>query len=146
IHFRSGQKATAVFAARCFPASAPDDFISIRSWDEDGHERELGILRSLERWPRDTQCLLVAALARRYLWRKITGFSDIRLESGYLTCKAQSEEGPVTFTMRWSQTQTQDFGSEGKILLDLEDNRFLIPDIQALPARDKELLQRYIYW
>jgi hypothetical protein len=48
--------------------------------------------------------------------------------------------------MRWAQNQTQDFGSNGKILVDLEDNRFLVPDIGALPTRDRELLQRYIYW
>jgi ABC-type multidrug transport system ATPase subunit len=119
---------------------------SIRSWNEDGHERELGVLRRMNRWPVETRRLLAAALARRYLLRKITGFFDIRLQSGYLTCKAQTEEGPVSFTMRWSQSQTQDFGSNGKILLDLEDNRFLIPDAAALPPRDRELLERYIYW
>jgi len=37
------------------------------------------------------------------------------------------------------------FGDHGKILLDLEDNRCLIPDVGALPVWQRELLQRYIY-
>jgi hypothetical protein len=32
------------------------------------------------------------------------------------------------------------------MLLDLDDNRFLVPDVQALPANERELFQRYVYW
>ena len=46
----------------------------------------------------------------------------------------------------WLRPQAQDFGAGGKVLLDLEDNRFLVPDVDTLPRRDRELLQRYIYW
>ena len=37
-------------------------------------------------------------------------------------------------------------GESGKILLDLDDNRFLVPDIEALPAKEQELFLRYVYW
>ena len=44
---------TAASSAACSPSSAcrppqPDDFISLRTWDRDGQERELGIVRHLE--------------------------------------------------------------------------------------------------
>jgi hypothetical protein len=48
--------------------------------------------------------------------------------------------------MRWTQTQAQDFGARGKVLIDLEDNRYLVSDIELLPRRQRELFQRYIYW
>jgi hypothetical protein len=48
--------------------------------------------------------------------------------------------------MRWTQSQVQDFGERGKVLLDIEDNHFLIPDTESLPPRQRELLQRFIYW
>jgi len=57
-----------------------------------------------------------------------------------------TDQGPAEFTMRWTQSQAQDFGERGKVLLDVEDNRFLIPDTDALPQRERELLQRYVYW
>ena len=37
--------------------------------------------------------------------------------------------------MRWTQSQAQDFGERGKVLLDVEDNRFLVPDTDALPQK-----------
>ena len=48
--------------------------------------------------------------------------------------------------MRWTQGQAQESGERGKVLLDTEDNRFLIPDTDELPQSQRELLQRYVYW
>jgi hypothetical protein len=48
--------------------------------------------------------------------------------------------------MRWTQTQVQDFGERGKVLVDLEDNRFLVQDVDVLPDAQRELFQRFVYW
>jgi hypothetical protein len=40
----------------------------------------------------------------------------------------------------------QDFGQHGKILVDLEENRYLLPDVEQLPDVERDLFQRYIYW
>jgi hypothetical protein len=40
----------------------------------------------------------------------------------------------------------QDFGKRGKILIDLDDNRYLVPDVETLPQRERDLFQRYVYW
>jgi ATP-binding cassette, subfamily B, bacterial len=133
-----------VFAVRCFPATRPDDFISLRTWDKDGHEHEIGIVRHLDKWSLDQQELLRAALARRYFLRRITSIEDMKLEQGYLNFRVTTDQGPTQFTMRW--TQSQEFGERGKVLLDVEDNRFLVPDTDKLPQRERELLQRYVYW
>jgi ABC-type multidrug transport system ATPase subunit len=135
-----------VFAVRCFPATHPDDFISLRTWDRDGKEVELGIVRHLAGWSRDAQKLLQTALGKRYLLRPIRQINDIKLEYGYLRFDVKTDQGPTEFTMRWNQSHAQDFGARGKVLLDLEDNRFLVPDVDKLPAADRELLQRYVYW
>jgi ATP-binding cassette subfamily B protein len=135
-----------VFAIRCFPATRPDDFISLRISDRDGKELELGVVRHLERWSAASQELLRAALARRYFLRRITGIDNINVEYGYLRFGVRTDQGPAQFTMRGNQSHTQDFGSRGKVLLDLEDNRFLVPDVDELPRRERELLQRYVYW
>ncbi len=135
-----------VFAVQCFPATRRDDFISLRSWDRDGHELELGIVRHLEKWSPRAQERVRAALARRYFLRRITAIEDIELDYGYLVFHVTTDQGPTRFTMRWTQSQAQDFGERGKVLLDTEDNRFLIPDTDDLPKRQRELLQRYVYW
>jgi ATP-binding cassette, subfamily B, bacterial len=128
------------------PASQPDDFISLRTWDRDGQERELGILRNLNAWSDRSQSLVREALGRRYFLRRITGIDEIKLECGYLLFAVRTEQGPARFMMRWTQSQVQDFGARGKVLLDLEDNRFLVSDVELLGPRERELMQRYVYW
>jgi ATP-binding cassette, subfamily B, bacterial len=135
-----------VFAVQCFPASRPDEFISLRTWDRDGKEQELGIVRRLEDWSTEGQSLMRTALSRRYLLRRIEAIDDITLEHGYLNFHVHTHQGPCAFTMRWTQTQAQDFSARGKVLIDLEDNRFLVPDVDALPRRQRELFQRFVYW
>lgn len=135
-----------VFAVNLFPATNPDDYISLRIWSRDGREEEIGILRKLDEWPADAQSLVRAALARRYYLQTIIGVDEIRLELGHLHLTVRTPHGERKFTMRWSQSQVQDFGDRGKILVDLDDNRFLVPDVAALTPREQELFLRYVYW
>jgi ABC-type transport system involved in Fe-S cluster assembly fused permease/ATPase subunit len=146
VRINGGNVHRGVFAVNLFPATNPDDYISLRVWDRDGGEREIGILRHLDEWPADAQSLVRAALARRYWLQTITGVDEIRLELGHLTLAVRTDHGPRRFTMRWSQSQVQDFGERGKVLLDLDDNRYLVPDVEALPSRERDLFQRYVYW
>jgi ATP-binding cassette, subfamily B, bacterial len=135
-----------VFAVNLFPATKPDDYISLRIWDRDGSEQEIGILRRINDWPMEAQIMVRAALERRYWLQTVTGVDTIAMELGHLTLNVRTLHGPRQFTMRWSQTQVQDFGESGKILLDLDDNRYLVPDVEALPKREQELFLRYVYW
>ena len=135
-----------VFAIQCFPATHPDDFISLRTWDREGNERELGIARNLGAWSGHNQKLVREALSRRYFLRRITAVDSIKLECGYLLFEVQTDHGPAQFVMRWTQSQVQDFAARGKVLLDVDDNRFLVPDVDELPQRERDLFQRYIYW
>jgi ABC-type multidrug transport system ATPase subunit len=135
-----------VFAVNLFPATSPEDYISLRVWTRDGEQQEIGILRNLNEWPAEAQRLVRSALDRRYFLQTIEGVDAISLELGHLHCDVRTPHGPRRFTMRWSQSQVQDFGERGKMLLDLDDNRFLVPDVQTLPPKERELFQRYVYW
>jgi ABC-type multidrug transport system ATPase subunit len=135
-----------VFAVNLFPATNPRDYISLRVWNRDGAEQEIGILRHLDQWPAEAQALVQAALDRRYWLQTVTGVDEIRLDMGHLTLDVRTDHGPRRFTMRWSQSQVQDFGERGKVLLDLDENRYLVPDVEALPPRERDLFQRYVYW
>jgi hypothetical protein len=143
---RTGEVFRGVFAVNLFPATNPDDYISLRVWSRDGAEQEIGLLRRLEEWPAEAQSLIRSALDRRYYLQTITGVDAIRLELGHLTLNVRTTHGPRRFTMRWAQSQVQDFGERGKVLLDLDDNRFLVSDVAALPPRERDLFQRFVYW
>ena len=36
--------------------------------------------------------------------------------------------------------------ARGKLLIDAEDNRWVVPDLAALPKADREKFERYVYW
>ena len=58
----------------------------------------------------------------------------------------ESDVGPRTVTMRWTQSQALDFGPSGKMLVDTEENRWVIPRLDDLPPADREQFLRYVYW
>jgi hypothetical protein len=39
-----------------------------------------------------------------------------------------------------------DFGPGGKLLIDTEENRYVVPDVAALPGPDQEKFLHYVYW
>jgi hypothetical protein len=135
-----------VFAVRALPATWPDHFISLRYADAEGQDHEIGMVRELADWPGEARGLLAEALARRYFIRVITAIERIELEYGLLTFRVETDHGPAQFTMRSSHSQALDFGPAGKLLLDVDDNRYLVPDVEGLPRRQQTLFRRYVYW
>ncbi len=135
-----------VSAVRAFPVARPTQYVSLRHADADGREQEIGIIRDLADWPADARGLIEDALRRRYFVREITSIESIELNQGYLHFTVQTDRGPARFLMRWTHSQAQDFGPNGKILTDVDDNRFLVRDIDALPRRQQLLFRRHVYW
>jgi ABC-type multidrug transport system ATPase subunit len=140
------EKHTGLFAVRALPASRPDEFISVRYADADGEEHEVGLIRDLRQWPDSARKLIEEALSRRYFIQTVTAVEAIDLRYGLLTFRVQTDRGPAEFTMRNSHSHAQDYGENGKLLIDVDDNRFLVADVDALPRRQQSLFRRYIYW
>ncbi|MCC6508786.1 MAG: DUF1854 domain-containing protein [Pirellulaceae bacterium] len=135
-----------VFVLRTFPATHRDAYLSIRGWCEGNEEIEVGMIRQLENWSAESQQLINESLDRRYLLREIKSVSNITLSHGFLNLEVDTNSGPQRFTMRWTQSQAMDFGDNGKLMIDSEENRYLVRDIDALPARDRERFLQYVYW
>ena len=142
-----GQRiAAGLFIVRTFPASHPEAWLSVRGWNETGDEIELGMIRSLDDWPAEDAGVLRRGLKRRALVRPILRVHDVRLAHGYLDFDVETDVGRQRFTTRWTQSQAIDFGAEGKLLVDVEDNRYVVPRVDDLPATDRERFLHYIYW
>jgi hypothetical protein len=135
-----------VFAVWALPASYPRQFISLRVADLDGQDHEVGLVRDLDDWPGEVQELLERALRRRYFLRRIKAIEHIDLKYGLLSFRAETDQGPVRFVMRNSHSQAQDYGAAGKVLIDVDENRYVVPDVDALSRRQQLLFRRYIYW
>ncbi len=122
----SERLASNVFVTCCFPASTPRQFLSVRTWSEQGEESELGMVHDLNDWPSQDRDLLDAAIARRYLLKMIKRVYKARLQLGYLDLEVETNLGSERFTMRWTQSQAIDFGENGKLLIDSKENRYVV--------------------
>jgi ABC-type multidrug transport system ATPase subunit len=134
------------FVVCTFPATHPQRYLSVRGWDEKGDEVELGMISDLTDWPQASQDAIQRTLARRYLLKRILRIHNLRSAHGYLEFDVDTNVGREAFTMRWSQSQAQDFGRCGKIISDTEDNRYIVPDVDSLPKSDRQKFLQHIYW
>jgi ATP-binding cassette subfamily B protein len=145
--WQSGARiAAGIFMVRAFPATYPEEYLSVRGWSESGEEIELGMIRSLADWSDADVAVVRTALARRSLIRSVARVHGVKLSHGYLDLDVDTDAGRQAFTMRWTQSQASDFGSDGKMLVDTEDNRWVVPRVQDLPKPDRERFLQYIYW
>ncbi|HEX7010425.1 MAG TPA: DUF1854 domain-containing protein, partial [Phycisphaeraceae bacterium] len=133
-------------AARCLPVQQPNRLISLRYLNSEDREQEIGLIRDLADWPPQQQRLIQEALLKRYFVHTVRRVLTIRRLQQYLEVDLDTDLGPRQFIMRYSSEAAQDYGRGGKILLDVEGNLYLVPQVAELPPSDRRLFERYIYW
>ena len=135
-----------VFMIRTFPATHPNEYISVRCWNEGGDDDELGMIRDLSQWPTEVRKHIQRVLERRYLLRRIERIHSLKLDGGFLEFDVEADDERHQFTCRWTQSKALTFGDNGKMLIDTDDNRYVVPNIDTLSERDREIFLQYVYW
>jgi len=135
-----------VYAAYAFPVAHPNGYIALIHSGGDSDEVEIGLIRDLRDFPDEQAELIRGALQRRYFVHTITRIFDIHMEHGLVYMDAETDKGRVRFQMTWSTNRAIDYGRNGKVLIDLEENRYLIPNIKELSNQEQARFRRYIYW
>jgi len=128
---------------RTFPFTDPDKYISIR--EPDAKAREIGIIENLSDMPEDVQTMLGDQMNMRYFAPIIERIENIKEEYGYAYWNVVTDRGACRFTVsvggggnvaRVSDTHV--------VILDIDGNRFEIPDIEKLSHRELKKLDLYI--
>jgi hypothetical protein len=135
-----------VFAVMLFPISHPDRFVSLRYTDVADKIREIGVIEDLSEFAPDQQELIRASLAKHYYENIITRVYSVQCEYGLLFFDVETQQGRTQFMMPWRYDRAEDYGASGKVLLDANDNRFIIPDVSGLPPAERQRFTNYIYW
>jgi len=135
-----------VYAAYAFPVAYPDGYVALIHSVGKGRDIEIGIIRDLNEFPKEDADLVRQALARRYFVHTITRLERIGWKYGFIAVEADTDKGPVNFLMRWQYDRAVDYGQHGKVLIGVDENRYLIPDLRRLSPGELADLQRYIYW
>ncbi|MDW7656609.1 MAG: DUF1854 domain-containing protein [Bacillota bacterium] len=127
---------------RCFPFSAPDEYISIRESDESS--KEIGLILKLGDWDKDTQAMLCEQLELRYFNPKITRIKHVKEEYGYAYWDVGTDRGDCRFVVRMGSGTVIHIGSGRYIVTDVDGNRFEIPDIKTLSPQEMKRLDMFI--
>ena len=135
-----------VFAVLMFPIRHPDRYISLRYTGEKDKVREIGVIEDLNAFSEETQKQIRAVLKKQYHEHIISRVYEVRDEFGLLFFDVETQRGRQEFMMPWRHDRAEDFGAGGKVLLDVNENRFIVPDVMALPAKDQRRFTNYIYW
>jgi hypothetical protein len=135
-----------VYAVYMFPVRHPNRWVSLRHITSKEEDIEVGIVKEMTQWPQEQRELLEEALARHYFIHTITAIRHVGWKFGFVSFDVETDKGPASFMMRWQTDRAVDYGRRGKILLDVDENRYLIPDLDAMELSQREEFQRYIYW
>jgi hypothetical protein len=136
-----------VYAAYAFPVAYPDGYISlIHTAGRGAKDVEIGIIRGLSDFPPQQAELVRQALARRYFVHVVTRISHVGWKYGFIAMDVLTDKGPASFLMRWQADRAVDYGQRGKVLIDVDENRYLIPDMDNLSPKELTDFRRYIYW
>jgi hypothetical protein len=133
-----------VYAAYAFPVAHPNEYISLLHTARE--DMEIGIIRNLADFPLEQAALVRQALARRYFIHTITRIHQVGWKYGLVAFDVQTDKGRAEFLMRWKHDRAADYGRHGKVLMDVSDNRYLIPDLEALSPKERSAFTRIIYW
>ncbi len=146
VHVKDDRLYRGVYAVLMFPISHPDRFVSLRYTDEHDKDQEIGVIEAIADFPDEARKAIRASLVKQYYQRVIHRVYEITCKFGLLFFDVETGFGRETFVMPWRHDRTEDFGTAGKVLLDSLDNRYIIPDVNALSASDRRTFLGYIYW
>jgi ATP-binding cassette subfamily B protein len=138
-----GECLRGVYAVRAFPTSYERQYLGLRCREPSGRERDVGMIATLDRWPRAAQEAVERSLRRRYLLRCIREIRQLRTSENVLALSVSTDGGPAAIRLEKPGEGSQPFGPNGLLLTDSTGNYFVIPDRNALPKRQQRLLALY---
>ncbi len=127
-----------VVVVRMFPFSDKDEFISIRTAEE--RSREIGIVEKMSQVSGETARMLEEQLTLRYFTPVIEKIIKIKDEYGFAYWNVVTDHGACNFTIRMGGNSVIHLSDVRILIMDIDENRFEIPDINRLtPAERKKL-------
>ena len=131
---------------RSFPLSAEDTHILIRVPDtEEERGYEVGVIVNLAELTGDSKEAVLRELRLYYFVPSVLQIYNIREEFGFLYWSVESDRGKKDFIMRDNITNSARRVSDGRwLLIDINQTRYEVHDIEALDPHSQKLLRKYL--
>jgi len=131
---------------RTHPLSMPEEYIAIRVGQSELEQQEIGIIRRLSDLSTEDRTLIVEELEKRYFIHTVEEIVSIREDMGYFYWVVETDKGTQEFPVPIRPKYISRVGARGRLILDVDGNRYGIPDLEALDSRSQALFNRHIYW
>lgn len=131
-----------VQVARMFPFMTEDELLSVRTTDE--RSKEIGIVEKLSDVTPETAQLLLEQLNLHYFTPIITRILHIKDEYGYAYFHVDTNHGPCKFTIQMGGNAVVHLSETRILIMDIDENRFEIPDIRKLSAGERKKLDLFL--
>jgi hypothetical protein len=135
-----------VFVVSCFPVTNPYNFISVFYQKETGETEEIGIIKDISAFPEEEKNLIIETLNKHYFYYEIKKIIYIKWKFGFLLFKVETDKGEKEFYLKWERSKAIDIGRKGKLLIDIFEDRYIIPDVQELTPIERNMFTKFIYW
>ncbi len=131
-----------VQVVRMFPFMHRDEFLSVRTPDE--RSKEIGIIEKLSDMDSETVAMLQEQLTLRYFTPTITKIFGIKDEYGYAYWDVLTNYGSCRFTIQMGGNAVVHLSDTRILIIDIDENRFEIPDIMALSNGERKKLDLFL--
>lgn len=124
---------------RAFPLTEINEYIGLLDAIAG---REIGMLRSLKDLDGCTRQMIQQELTKRYFIPKISRITDARREYGTIYWDVETDRGDRHFIMRGIRDSIHEIEPGRYLMIDIDGNRFEIPQLADLNARSQALWDR----
>lgn len=131
-----------VQVVRMFPFMNTEELLSIRTTDE--RSKEIGIIEKLSDVTAETAELLQEQMNLHYFTPIITKIVSIKDEYGYAYFHVETNHGPCKFTIQMGGNAVVHLSETRILIMDIDENRFEIPDIMELTAGERKKLDLFL--
>ena len=125
---------------REFPFELEWEFISVMNEEQ----AEVGIIKSVSLFEGVGEELLRTELRRRYYAPVIDKILGVKERYGFSYWRVHTAEGNVNFTLHDTYRSIIRASHNRVVLLDVNGNRFEIPDVQALDRKSYKKIELYL--
>ncbi|HZP84598.1 MAG TPA: DUF1854 domain-containing protein [Chthonomonadaceae bacterium] len=118
------------------PLSRPNKYLALL----DGKGDEIVMVADPDALPKESLAAVQEELRRRYLTATVTAVNHAKVEYGATYWSVETDRGERDFVTQNLQENAMWLSEQHLLLLDVDGNRFEIPDVQALDARSQAMI------
>lgn len=130
-----------IILSRTMPYTDPESYICVADTDM----KEIGILDNVSSLTKDQAAMVRDELEKRYFNPIITEVESAKMKMGYVYFDVVLTTGKKVFTVKDFSRNIRQLDSNRLVITDVDGNRYLIENYEALDTKSKKRLEPYLF-